>query len=135
MREHLFRGKRVGNGEWVEGLPFGRIGGGSRPQGINSIRADKDGCVYCVIAETVGEYTGLTDKNGKHIFEGDIVKVITPDHAIGFAIIGIGEIDGDGYKFIGVYGEIKGERGEMVARAEECYEVIGNIHDNPELLK
>ena len=46
----------------------------------------------------------------------------------------IGEIDGDGYKFIGVYGEIDGKRGEMVARSDENYEVIGNIYDTPELL-
>lgn len=129
MRKIIFRGKRVDNGKWVEG---GFCYGGNKNEPRICPQYDFSAEV---IPETVGEFTSLIDKNGKHIFEGDIVKVITPDHAIGFAIIGIGEIDGDGYKFIGVYGEIKGKRGEMVARAEECYEVIGNIHDNPELLK
>lgn len=72
MREILFRGKRLNNGEWVEGYFI-------RQYGSNEIITADDE-IYHITPETVGQYTGL-DKNGTRIFEGDVVKLF--DIAIG----------------------------------------------------
>ena len=123
MREILFRGKYIYNGEWVEGNLFIPDKENTPTQiciGTNIIRI-----TYDVIPETVGQYTGLTDKNGKKIFEGDVVKLfLVDDTEIG--VIKFSDIkcrfmyyDGEGY----------------YSFDNTCkFEVIGNIHDNPELL-
>lgn len=66
-REILFRGKRTDNGEWAEGELIHAV-----PSGIPGIRIPSRTAllIYSVIPETVGQFTGLTDKNGKRIFEG-----------------------------------------------------------------
>ena len=75
MREYLFHGKRVDNGEWVEGLPC--YGGGLYPDGIET----REGKIYGVIPETIGQYTDMTEfvvtdrSFNKPLFEGDIVEV------------------------------------------------------------
>lgn len=131
MREILFRGKRIDNGEWETGsLVYARMGTSEEQAGI----ADKMTAYHTpVIPDTVGQYTGLTDKNGKKIFEGDIVKYIEID------------IDGSDDKYIGViyYNQSKAnyviqKRKYMVNFVTSWIgdvEVIGNIYDNPELLE
>lgn len=129
MRETLFRGKRVDNGEWVEG-DF------CRPSNIckESIGYDEqlkqsDVLIwedYSVQPETVGQYTGLTDKNGKKIFEGDVVKVNGVANAKVFY-----RNEECCYAF-----DYIGGRPLIVDLVDDrSLEVIGNIHDNPELLK
>lgn len=75
MREYLFHGKRVDNGEWVEGLPC--YGGGLYPDGIET----REGKIYGVIPETISQYTDMNEfvvTDGSYnqpLFEGDIVEV------------------------------------------------------------
>lgn len=118
MREILFRGKRVDNGEWVYGDLFSLF---ERPC-IKFGGTDKE--IVGVKAETVGQYTGLTDKNGVKIYEVDILKVIAGKHT---KICRVIFQDG---AFVG----IDEDGGECDFRYLINLEVIGNIHDNAELL-
>ena len=135
MREILFRSKRNDNGEWVYGdLMHKHYNFDTKATKVihNNIMN------YKVIPETVGQYTGLTDKNGKKIFEGDIIKQNSPYRDI-FSVIEYGV----GYAYSNVYGVCQRFRDEsgtsLLSVADESgkvyCEVIGNIHDNPELLK
>lgn len=164
MREILFRGKRVDNGEWIEGYYIGLhkttycFEGEAKRNKENEIHqivfeqmTDWDlpnkHLRVDVIPETIGQYTGLTDKNGKKIFEGDIVKDVTVPVQCGIGIVKFGKYEtrinhsliNDNYAYhIGVY--IKWNKTLNFYRKDldfwnEEIEVIGNIHDNPEFLK
>ena len=149
MREILFRGK-TSNGEWEYGVPVF--------SGLNNELAfmkQMHSYDHQVIPETVGQYTGLTDKNGKKIFEGDIVQYtdeecyypeencdfvgrISLEHGA-FGIVTNDNIpidlndwcDDDNFVSLWeLYWNLSVE-GEIL----DMIEIIGNIHDNPELLK
>lgn len=131
MREILFRGKA--GAKWVYGdlrhLNDGRV----------TIQKDGEIYPYEVIPETVGQYTGLNDKDGKMIFEGDIVKAIYKSNYVGVPNIdfgiGVVEYKGTYYNSASYQINIIGEAGNRIFSASLEVEVIGNIHDNPELLK
>ena len=140
MREILFRGKRVDNGKWVEGLPWKKKYN-SNELFISSF-PDKDDNeeTFVVLPETVGQFTGLNDKNGKKIFEGDIVRENTWPHDIGVVSFETGTFDSGHYRYHGwIY---KGTNAEINNRelyvyededVDNSFEVIVNIHDRPEL--
>ena len=127
MREILFRGKRKENGYWIDG-GFCEYRNFSGEQVYNIIH---NGYSNEVIPETVGQYTGLTDKNGTKIFEGDIVEDFIP--------FNMGLYDTN--KYLVEYSDSlcgfkpfceSDHYGDTII--EQC-KIIGNIHDNPELLK
>ena len=126
-REILFRGK-TSAGEWVEGYYLNRS---NEKEDIHCIMEKYPATVgKRVIPETVGQFTGLYDKNGKKIFEGDIIKY--PYHK-SYNVIAF-ENGAFGYttkRFECFRSFDDGEDGI----AADLAEVIGNIHDNPELLK
>ncbi len=128
MREILFRGKKL-DGKWVEG---GFCYGGNRNESIICPKYDfsKE-----VIPETVGQYTGLTDKNGKKIFEGDILEVSTNHHYIGVAVERLGRFVVEFNEGCFMKRKICNGCGLFHFNLTDETKVIGNIHDNPELLK
>ena len=157
MREIIFRGKRIDNGEWAYGWPFADAADCSLKK-AGKCQCPHDGSEYFivewdddfheyeerqVIPNTVGQYTGLKDKHGKRIFEGDMIKpfddevdkMVVEFHHGQFLLCLFGE---RGY--MAEYGwEEEGNYGCFEAEPLSSYghdiEVIGNIHDNPELLE
>lgn len=131
MREILFRGKRVDNGEWAESeYPYGTMSCGV-------VCHDFD-------HETIGQFTGLTDNNGVKIFEGDILssdrypytsdgkrnyfaEVVWFDNCPAFGL----------YTFKAPKSSVRGisEGSEFIEDDLSDMEIIGNIYDNPELIE
>ena len=125
MREILFRGKRVNNGEWFQGYPchYGWIG-----KEKDYIIPDYASALYTaeVDPETVGQYTGLTDKNGNKIFEGDIVWDNYEEER------GVVQWYNDMAKFIITYSTFTVDFDNVYG---EELQIVGNVYDNPELLE
>ena len=129
MRTIKFRGKKLHNGKWVCGYlsdvdntPIGKVGI------INS--KPFSGCEESsmVIAETIGQFTSLYDRNEKEIYEGDLLKLQDDDTGLievrfvrgVFAFLWQGDLD---------------DELPINAPTQEWATVMGNIHDNPELMK
>ena len=131
MREILFRGRcnEVGkyNGHWIEGH-YGE------DEGRHEIFfSTKIGIVgYSCEPESIGQYTGLTDKNGKKIFEGDIIKGKFSNYAIWADEAERAFVYGKSYK--GGYKNLMSDY-LLKSSCPNGIEIIGNIHDNPELLE
>ena len=144
MREILFRGKRVDNGEWVEGLfihmneypemwvPFTA----EEMEFFKGHIFEKTHGVWAKIdPETIGQFTGLLDKNGKKIFEGDIVEYRrVANSEIIYKVIWQQEWSRFAFMTCSAHGYNLYEWAER-SKAEYMCEIIGNTHDNPELLE
>lgn len=145
MREVLFKAKRVDNGEWVEGLFYKEFNNFYGKPLFNIQRINKFGipiAVYEIDPETLCEFTGLYDKNGKRIWENDIVHLTDVRYDTEWrAIVEFGNPYGEyiwGWNFYHI-GEKAKVNTDILLWAEmedvEVYcEVIGNRFDNPELL-
>lgn len=132
MREIEFRGKRLDNGEWIYGDLLENQGRNFiyHATSESTIEDNDDGRIVVVAVEvdynTVGQYTGLKDKNGREIWEGDVLT----DK---FGSIGVVEWRNCG--FVVNFGDVD------IFLISDCFDdsyqmwAIGNIHDNPELLK
>lgn len=123
---YLFRGKRIDTGEWGESMTISK--------GVTKSKSD---CMFLeiseghwpeIIPESVGQFIGLLDKNGKKIFEGDIVKCKSPNDGRIFItpieadlICGIIFLNRDLNRDLIVYGN----------SFPDEIEIIGNIHDTP----
>lgn len=122
MRTIKFRGKRLDNGEWIYGsyVPHYDFFGTIKDEMI-----DENGYLFEADTATVGQYTGLKDKNGKEIYEDDILLDESGAYAVVCYSMGsfcVDFVEGFDLQYFteGIH--------------EICY-VAGNVHDNPELLK
>lgn len=115
MREILFRARRVDKDQWAYG--YYAFQGESH----KILLKRPPGWGYHIDPETVGQYTGLTDKNGTKIFEGDIVEYQGKRYSINYLL------------HYARFSAVK-PNNVFCVFAYRCGEVIGNIYDNPELL-
>lgn len=122
----LYRGKRTDNGEWAYGVPT-KDNHGEMVMVESTFECEEYNCcgANCLYVDenTVGQYTGMKDNNWKPIFEGDILK------------LGIGKTR---FVFYGVSSfrhTIYNGYAKEFDFKDKGYQVIGNIHDNPELLR
>lgn len=117
MREILFRGKRTDNGEWI----YGDLR--QYASGVKAIFDYETESRFFVDENTIGQYTGLTDKNGKKIFEGDILK---------YKSNSLCRVSYINCQFAMMWELVYRDFSDVY---DKDIEVIGNIYDNPELLK
>lgn len=124
---YLFRGKRIDTGEWVYGLPSCDEDGEIEEIEVWS---EDDINFYSVDPETICQCTGIKDKNGKLIWENDIVNCLT-EECSGY----IGWNESEAGFYFNVLLEDGSFEEEHIYDYQDCIEVIGNTFDNPELLE
>lgn len=139
MREILFKAKRIDNGKWSEGY-YVKTGEASYivvPYSQADI-SGAEGSTIEVDANTICQYTGLTDKNGNKIWENDVVKFedceMSTESGYGDCFVNVGKIayDTDTMSYF-ITDRITVDMEDMDIKND--VEVIGNIFDNPELLE
>lgn len=148
IREAIFRGKRTDNGEWVEGdLLHYESGEMAICKGFSKYGYEATEIIgrYKVLPETVGQFTGLTDKNGKRIFEGDILDVSSDVayggvavHRLGYFVVEFhngcfmkSALDDPQLSFF----DNAKRKGLYHFISTDIHKIVGNIHDNPDILK
>ena len=134
MRDIIFRGKRIDNGEWITGGIFQQKADGVEDEVVYIIDNSSNDVDWAhrVIPETVGQFTGVADKNGKRVFEGDIFQY-EPHFKTEKAWIGIVKYRNTEWQ----------DESIMTPREDLLYwcgdgksaSVIGNVYDDPELLE
>lgn len=139
MRQIKFRGKDIETGEWIYGSLVQPIGKNPsiyvqdvKTEGVASF------FVYDVEESTVGQFTGLLDRNGNEIYEGDIIVFYTQDEDFSDAVLHKGVVEwSDGSTIINIdyFNNICGLYYPIYcAKSFDGCEVLGNIHDNPDIL-
>lgn len=131
QREIKFRGQQVDSKIWI----YGDLNHSNGKVFIFNENQNDSADNYEVIKKTVGQFTGLKDKNGKEIYESDIVEII--NNRIRGKIKDIGFIEWNDYE-CGLRACIEKVKHSWVPRINDSsleFEVIGNISQNPELLK
>lgn len=137
MRTIKFRGKDIESGEWVYGHFFQRLG---HYPAIVEPRPCYGKIMYCEIAvedKSVGQFTDLLDKTGKEIYEGDIL-VREEGECKSLPIVVIFKNGAFGYKYTEDWFQPFAGNHNFTFNpcgTDRRFEIIGNIHDNPELLK
>ena len=131
IREVIFRGKRTDNGKWECGDLLSPNEFNAIPHIVYIAYLNEYGDIgeisTPVIPETVGQYTGLTDKNGVRIFEGDIIQSLES------SVTGLVQWFPEHSAFM-VWCKSANEVGFLYECAD-IIKIIGNIHNNPELLE
>lgn len=128
MREIKFRGRRKNSTEWAYGafLAIPRL-----CSYIYDVQPDGQATRYLVDEDTVGQFTGLLDSNGKEIYEGDIVRFELPPMVLTNEKTAVGVVVYEYGQFLVI---IHAMRFTIFSIINDCT-VIGNVHDNPDLLK
>lgn len=126
-----FRGKSADNGKWITGYYYHECGNTYIVEDRQSLSKTSRNVPYVVIPETVGQFTGLLDKDGKEIYEGDILHTVTfgfePEEYTAIILYDNCRFQLSNGRNLFYFGQ------SDLTRMDDTI-MIGNIHDNPELI-